>query len=284
MFVLHHTNMLVANPATPIVLPASALRLRDTPTRAAYSELQQAYEHFNQCLFGDALPHCLITLQREKRTCGYFSAARFASLDGSTTDEIALNPAYFAAVPIIETLQTLVHEMAHLWQHHFGKPGRARYHNEEWADKMETIGLMPSSTGRPGGKRTGDMMADYAIAGGPFLRACEQLLTDSFQISWYDRFPAIEHVLSGQWSMATQLQGMAGTTPPMATVPALAQSVRPVGQTVATAAGGPDTAQPLNKSNRIKYSCTGCTDQISVWGKPGLKLICGECHAAFVDR
>jgi hypothetical protein len=72
---------------------------RAVPTRDTYSELQQAYEHFNQRLFEDSLPHCLITLQREKRTCGYFSAARFASLDGSTTDEIALNPAYFAAVP-----------------------------------------------------------------------------------------------------------------------------------------------------------------------------------------
>ena len=91
--------------------PALAtIPLRVVPTRETYSELKQAYEHFSQRLFDDALPHCLITLQREKRTCGYFSAARFASLDGSTTDEIALNPAYFAAVPIIETLQTLVHE------------------------------------------------------------------------------------------------------------------------------------------------------------------------------
>ena len=117
--------------ATASSLASSLSSARAVPTRETYSELQQAYEHFNQRLFDDALPHCLITLQREKRTCGYFSAARFASLDGSTTDEIALNPAYFAAVPIIETLQTLVHEMTHLWQHHFGKPGRARYHNKK---------------------------------------------------------------------------------------------------------------------------------------------------------
>ena len=267
--------------ATTSSLPVTGPQ-RAMPTRATYSELQRAYEHFNQRLFEDALPHCLITLQREKRTCGYFSAARFASLDGSTTDEIALNPAYFAAVPIIETLQTLVHEMAHLWQHHFGKPGRARYHNEEWAAKMEAIGLMPSSTGRPGGKRTGDMMADYAIAGGPFLVACEQLLTARFQLSWYDRFPAIEHVVTGQWSMATQIQGMAGTMPPMTAVPALAEAVRPVGQSVAAPDGGPDTVQPLNKSNRVKYSCTGCVDRVSVWGKAGLKLICGNCQSEFV--
>jgi len=137
-----------------------------TPTAQNYAELQTAYDHFNQALFDGALPTCLITLQREKRTCGYFSSQRFADLDGRTTDEIALNPAYFAVVPLVETMQTLVHEMAHLWQSHFGSPGRSRYHNGEWADKMEAIGLMPSSTGKPGGRRTGDRMADYAIEGG----------------------------------------------------------------------------------------------------------------------
>ena len=97
-----------------------------TPTAQNYTELQRAYDHFNQALFESALPACLITLQREKRTCGYFSHQRFADLDGRTTDEIALNPAYFAVVPLVETMQTLVHEMVHLWQAHFGKPGRGR--------------------------------------------------------------------------------------------------------------------------------------------------------------
>ncbi|WP_280192019.1 SprT-like domain-containing protein [Delftia sp. PS-11] len=256
------------------------------PTRETYAELQQAYEHFNQRLFADTLPHCLITLQREKRTCGYFSAARFASLDGRTTDEIALNPTYFAAVPIIETLQTLVHEMTHLWQHHFGKPGRARYHNEEWADKLESLGLMPSSTGRPGGRRTGDMMADYAMAGGPFLAACDALLTASFQLSWYDRFPAMEHVVTGQWSMATQILGMPGTQPPMSAVPALAQAVRPVGAPVAgpIPAAAETAAQSANRSLRIKYRCGGCAAPVQVWGKPGLHIVCGECSTRLMAQ
>lgn len=283
MAVLHNPVMLSATVSS---LASSLSSSRAVPTRETYSELQQAYEHFNQRLFDDALPHCLITLQREKRTCGYFSAARFASLDGSTTDEIALNPAYFAAVPIIETLQTLVHEMTHLWQHHFGKPGRARYHNEEWADKLESLGLMPSSTGRPGGRRTGDMMADYAMAGGPFLAACDALLTTRFQLSWYDRFPAIEHVVTGQWSMATQIQGMQGTQPPMSAVPALAEAVRPVGTSVAVAGSttGEMAVQPANKSLRVKYRCGGCAAPVNVWGKPGLNLICGECQQSFAAQ
>lgn len=70
------------------------------PTAQNYSELQRAYDHFNQALFDGRLPSCLITLQREKRTCGYFSQQRFTDLDGRSTDEIALNLAYFAVVPL----------------------------------------------------------------------------------------------------------------------------------------------------------------------------------------
>jgi len=253
------------------------------PTRETYAELQQAYSHFNVHLYDGQLPHCLITLQREKRTVGYFSAARFASINGTTTDEIALNPSYFAVVPLIETLQTLVHEMAHLWQEHFGKPGRGRYHNEEWASKMESIGLMPSSTGQPGGKRTGDCMADYALEGGRFLAACDALLTSSFQLSWYDRFPSEDHVRLGAQSMANQIEGRQGTTAPFTNNEALASAVRPGGN-VRSAAQSNEEGQPpvvaANKSNRLKYTCSGCS-KFSVWGKPDLALVCGKCHAPY---
>lgn len=249
-----------------------------TPTEQTYAELQQAYRHFNQRLFADELPGCLITLQREKRTCGYFSAKRFASLDGQLTDEIALNPSFFAVVPLAETMQTLVHEMCHLWQHHFGKPGRGRYHNEEWADKMESVGLMPSSTGKPGGRRTGDHMADYAIEGGPFLAACQALLTHDFRLSWYDRFPAAEHVQAGIESMAMQLDAaVGGGSVPAQSLPVLTSLVSPA--LAPAPAGQAETARP-NKSNRMKYACP-CAKQ--VWGKPGLLLICGSCNGAFFE-
>lgn len=256
--------------------------LASTPTKETYAELQLAYAHFNDHLFDGKLPHCLITLQREKRTVGYFSAARFATLDGRTTDEIALNPSYFAVVPIIETLQTLVHEMAHLWQEHFGKPGRGRYHNEEWASKMESIGLMPSSTGQPGGMRTGDRMADYAIENGRFLQACDALLTQHFQLSWYDRFPSEEHVRLGAQSMATQIDARHGTTVPIATNEALANAVRPGGSVRSASQATADGDRPplVNKSNRVKYTCTGCA-KFSVWGKPEIELICGKCKSNF---
>jgi predicted SprT family Zn-dependent metalloprotease len=132
----------------------------DDPTQATYSTLQAAVAHFNEQLFDGALPPCLITFQRKAGALGYFSAERFENrVDRATTDEIALNPKHIVQRPPEDTLSTLVHEMVHLWQHHFGKPGRGRYHNKEWADRMSELGLEPSGTGKPGGKRTGDRVS-----------------------------------------------------------------------------------------------------------------------------
>lgn len=251
--------------------------MNSTPTSTAYNELQAAFDFFNQHLFDGSLPACLITLQREKTTYGYYSAARFANRSGDTVDEIALNPTYFGITPIIETLQTLAHEMTHLWQQHRGKPGRGRYHNQEWAEKMEAIGLMPSSTGQPGGARTGDHMADYPIEGGRFLQACKALLTNEFSISWYDRFPPTE-VVSNAVAIADR---------PAYDLPATALSVSMEPQAIiqGAAAAGVQHGTPgqrENRSNRLKYSCPGC--QVSVWGKPGLRIACADCDVAFVEQ
>jgi predicted SprT family Zn-dependent metalloprotease len=230
------------------------------PTEEAYGELQRAFNHFNARLFDGSLPTCLFTLQREKRTYGYFSSERFVNGTGQKTDEIAINPAYFAVVPLLEIMQTLVHEMAHLWQFHFGKPGRRGYHNLEWAQKMEQIGLMPSSTGKPGGKRVGEKMADYAIEGGPFMQATTELFDSDFAITWMDRYPVrtcLEQVAAGS------VAGIA------------LDNIEAIGITVSL------TEIPESKSNRRKYSCPQCG--ANAWGKPELSLICGNCMVPLAD-
>lgn len=244
------------------------------PTAETYNELQLAYDTFNAKLFDGLLPECLITLQRENRTYGYFSSERFANRHGAKTDEIALNPSYFAVVPLIETMQTLAHEMAHLWQFHLGTPGRGRYHNTEWADKMEAIGLMPSSTGKPGGKRTGDCMADYPIEGGRFIEVCSQLLTQDFRISWYDRFAPASAVQAGQNSYGLTMDLPAGA----ASVAAFEGVEMATSIDILADPTGITGAPAANKSNRSKYTCSCGT---SVWGKPGLNIVCGECEEPF---
>lgn len=157
------------------------------PTRETYDPLQQAYETLNRSLFDNSLPNCLITLQRRKRTYGYFSGGRFGRSDGVLTDEIALNPSHFRNRPVEEVLATLAHEMVHLWQHHFGKPGRGRYHNSEWAEKMKSIGLQPTSTGKEGGDETGDVMDHMIMPDGAFDRAVKKMLAKGFVLCWTEQ-------------------------------------------------------------------------------------------------
>jgi hypothetical protein len=227
----------------PKVKPAIA------PTRETYAELLAAYDHFNKALFGGALPPCLITLQRkDKRVMGYFSPTRFGHrAEKRTTDEIALNPMHFRTRDDIEVLQTLVHEMCHLWQAHFGQPSRKSYHNQEWAAKMQEIGLMPSSTGQPGGKTTGQHMGDYVIAGGPFAKAAKALKAQGFKLAWYDR--AVE--------LADAATGAAG------------------GKDGNEEGGEDGEAAPSASGKRVKFTCGGCG--VNAWGKASLNLICGDC-------
>ncbi len=160
-----------------------------TPTGQNYGTLEGAYNHFNKALFGGALPNCLITVQRHKGAYGYFSSDRFGRVGSSTetTDEIAMNPMHFNGRSIEQTLSTLVHEMVHLWQHRFGKSSRTAYHNKQWADKMREVGLIPSDTGAPGGKETGQKMSHYIATEGAFERACNVWLKENPSVLYHDR-------------------------------------------------------------------------------------------------
>jgi len=166
-----------------------------TRTEQVYSEMQLAYDVFNRDLFGGQLPPCLISMQPKARTYGYVSGPRWNGSNDEMTAAIILNPAHCAERPVQEVLSTLVHEMTHLWQHHFGKPSRVGYHNREWADKMTEIGLCPSDTGEAGGKRTGQRMSHYVIAGGAFAQASADLLAQGVAASWRD------------WAMASRSNG-----------------------------------------------------------------------------
>ena len=141
-----------------------------------YQLLQKAFDYFNDCLFSQHLPQVLLTLHRKRSALGYFSSACFTLRDGNEKQyihEIAINPDYFSEnIPTKRILSTLVHEMAHLWQQEFGRKRSHGYHNKEWANKMESIGLMPSTSGLPGGKRTGKNCSHYVIKGGRFDFAC----------------------------------------------------------------------------------------------------------------
>jgi len=72
----------------------------------------------------------------------------------SRLHELSINPEILC-MDLIEVYSTLVHEQCHIWQYTHGNPSRPGYHNKEFAEQMISVGLMPSTTGAPGGKTVG---------------------------------------------------------------------------------------------------------------------------------
>ncbi len=155
-------------------------------TQIEYSTLDNAYKFFNERLFGHNLPEVLITFQRKPKANGYFHFECICDRDNpdKRISEIALNIENFQDRSDQDILSTLCHEMAHAWQFYLGtRPERRNYHDREFSEMMEKIGLMTSSTGEKGGKRCAVKMSHYIISGGKFEKYCNEFLQNN-KINW----------------------------------------------------------------------------------------------------
>lgn len=240
------------------------------PNEEIYTALQSAADHFNERLFEGKLPQVVITLQRGRNTFGYFSPDQWAHAGGSLVSEIAINPAFFAKQSLLQVFQTIAHELCHLWQHTYGKPTRPGYHNQEWADKMEEIGLEPSSTGAPGGDRVGQRMSDYPAIDGHFLSAAAALVDrKGFALNWVDRGFDVDQIYDR--SVPEVSNAVSHRTLRLLNTPATAcfKSLEVI-----------PAVQRIEK-RKVKYECPSC--QARVWGKLGLAIQCTKCDRPFAE-
>lgn len=268
------------------------------PTLAIYGAIQFAYDFFNKMLFNSALPQGVVTFHRQRKVMGYASFQRWKNPNGNRVDEIAINPEYFDDYPLIEIFQTICHEMTHLWQAHYGKPGRRGYHNKQWANKMKEIGLMPSSTGAPGGSETGEYMMDYVLLDGAFMSACQELIDEGFGFPWVDCFPVVRldipvvayrkdnsspvelnrsflPKVRKKKNMETALVGALDETIQDGFEPHEVNSPWEANAVTPNKISDFHSTIPKPKSGRIKYSCPTC--HANVWGKPALNISCNDC-------
>ena len=216
------------------------------PTKEFYDLWQYIYDYFNKEVFENSLPQCLIVITNKQNVAGHYSYKRWKSLNENQTHELALNPNYFMQRPLMEILQTMVHEMVHCWQFEFGKPGKNGYHNKEWAKKMIEIGLTPSANGQEGGKQIGFKMADYVFEGGLFEEKAKVLLEEKiFKNLWYKG--SGNHTVLTQEDLAALLK----------------------------------MEEKKKKKVKIKYSCD-CGN--NVWGKEEMIIICGTCNSEFKSQ
>lgn len=252
--------------------------MNQKPAIKAYQELQDAYDFFNEHLFNNELPDLIITLNRGRNTLGYFSPDRFTG--ESNLSELSMNPDYFGARSLADTLSTLCHEACHVWQRHVftGKQCRMGYHDKVWAEKMESIGLMPSNTGRAGGKKTGQQMTHYIMPNGAFQKAVFELIRNGYSISWYDVYGS-ELAIDSKLDSAILSGWLAEVDENDDEL--IEKLTLTVGKSNPPEFDPDDLDAPIidlptkGGSTRVKYSCD-CG--LNAWAKPSANLLCGDCN------
>jgi len=140
--------------------------------------------------------------------------------------------------------------MVHLWQQHFDRPSRRGYHNKRWASKMVEIGLVPSSTGKPGGRPTGYRVSHFIRENGPFDRACRAYLASAQTTLFQDR---------AYWCVEID-EGQDPATP----------------QTRSPDADRERHERERKAASKTRFRCPTRGCQVA-WANRGSKLICALC-------
>lgn len=175
-----------------------------TPTIELYEKMESAFNFYNEAIFSGELKPVLFTVRSPKtsssdsRVLGYYWQKVFAH-KGVPLSEIALNIETFYKRTTIEILSTLVHEMVHQWRAEIeGSEQDPKYggHDIIWANKMEEIGLIPSNTGEPGGKRIAKKMTHYIDENGKFCELTKELIKSGFAFDIFDNYASKMNMLS----------------------------------------------------------------------------------------
>lgn len=252
----------------------------ENPTKQTYDGFLYYYDKFNKLFFDNTLPPCLITYQRGKAFMAYYCYERFEK-NGNHTDEIAINPQAFIGKSKTEVLQTLLHEMTHMKQYHFGKPSRGGYHNKEWAGIMKSVGLQPVGVGKDNlGKETGQRVSDEIIPGGLLDNFIK---TDTFDFEmWVDSMPVeIDDNDNKKGPKELMLDKLNENPITQIEVEPVEYLEKQKGYLENYFNSVKDEAEDLAKEQgyKIKYSCK-CG--INIWAKASIKMICLECNGVFL--
>lgn len=131
----------------------------------ALSELYRAFDFFNQHFTGGSLPKVVITVQESgrKNALGWF--AHQSWIDNICNDhacEINLSAEYIGA-NANDTLCTLLHEMAHLYNASRGIKdcSSGQYHNKHFKNAAEQFGLEVTRIGNRG--YAGTVLGEQAL-------------------------------------------------------------------------------------------------------------------------
>lgn len=132
-------------------------------------QLEKMYTHINADFFGGTLPVPIITVQSKPGTFGHCSTAKVWKRKGDDAYELNI-AAEVLSYPIEETLDTMIHEMVHLYCRENGIKETSRggkYHNKRFKEEAEKRGLECFQTeGYGWNTRPTDKLVEYALGKG----------------------------------------------------------------------------------------------------------------------
>lgn len=133
----------------------------------AVNQLEHMFNKMNVDFFGGTLPTPIITVQSSPRAYGHCTVAKVWKKKDSETYELNIG-AEVLNFPIEETLDTMGHEMVHLYcrENDIRECSRGgTYHNKKFKELAEKIGLDTFHDPKHGwNTKGGYRMLEYAIA------------------------------------------------------------------------------------------------------------------------
>lgn len=140
-----------------------------TKMSRAVSQLEHIYNALNTDFFQDELPIPIITVQSKPGTYGHCTTSKVWQRKDGGAYELNI-AAEVLNYPIEETLDTMLHEMVHLYCRENGIKEVSRggkYHNKRFKAEAERRGLVCVPCGQYGWNTTpSDNLVEYALSKG----------------------------------------------------------------------------------------------------------------------
>lgn len=137
-----------------------------TKMSRAVGMLEKIYSNLNEDFFESALPIPIITVQSKPGTYGHCTVAKVWQRPDGNTYELNI-AAEVLNYPIEETLDTMIHEMVHLYcrENNIKETSRGgKYHNGRFKEEAEKRGLICYKCGQYGwNTKAGDNLIEYAL-------------------------------------------------------------------------------------------------------------------------
>jgi len=170
--------------------------------------------------------------------------------------------------------------MTHLWQAEHGKPSRRGYHNIEWIEKMESLGLELCSHDEKSKSGSGQKVHQRVIDGGRFDLNCRELLqTEKLLVNINTDLAQKLCKIDTPQEDYLNIQAIKTRNSIAYDVDSINILLSSPFEQIFGLVKPPRKTSVKFRRLKSKYTCPEC--KTNVWGKPDMSLLCGICHSNY---